>query len=362
MRIDPRIAERVLREEAALAETGPVDGPWIDKIEELSQLCERADIRTHIAFLGTALIAKSVTRSADLFAIKPDHAPDNPNAFSARSLCHGVLVPLAAELDISLGVTGREPLNNQPYFRMVRLDDGTPVRASSRPPFDYMLQLVREIDGVESEEDARSALRAYIAVRRRYQPTYAEALGEVVIAPNALKAAVNALVADNSEGGRRAQAVAAGLFDIFAGPERVESGRINDPSRNYPGDVCIRLAADPDQWEKAVEVRDKPVRAADVQIFGAKCVAMGVREAAVLMTSEAQPRLDESALAEWAAERGLSLTLFHGWDEFIDQALFWSALPKPSAATAAVEHIRARLVTVEASPAAVELWQWLVTR
>ncbi len=359
MKIDPRQAERVLREEAGLAASGPIDGAWLERIEEISRLCEKADIRTHIAFLGTALIAKSVTRRADLFAIKPEHAPDNPNAYSARSLCHGVLVPLAAELDFSLGVTGREPLNNQPYFRMVRLDDGTPVRASSRPAFDYMLGLVREVDGA-GEREAREALRAFIAVRRRFQPVYADALGEISISPDALKAAVKRLVAENSEGGRRAQAVAAGLFDVFAGPERVESGRINDPSRKYPGDVCVRSVADPDRWEKAIEVRDKPVRLADVQIFGAKCIAMGVREAAVLMVAEAQPQLDEKALTAWATQRGLSLTLFHGWDGFIDEVLFWSELPKPSAASAAVEHVRARLVTVESSPAAIESWQRLV--
>jgi hypothetical protein len=63
------------------------------------------------------MLAKSVNHEADLFAIKPDHAPDNPLAFSARTLCHGIIVPLSAELGISIGVTGREPLNNQPYFR-----------------------------------------------------------------------------------------------------------------------------------------------------------------------------------------------------------------------------------------------------
>ena len=51
----------------------------------------------------------------------------------------------------------------------------------------------------------------------------------------------------------------AGLLDVFVGAERVESGRINDPK----------------VWEKAIEVRDKPVAASDVQIFGNKCVAMG---------------------------------------------------------------------------------------
>lgn len=186
-------------------------------------------------------------------------------------------------------------------------------------------------------------------------------LGDLAISPEALTAAIKAFVTENSEGGRRAQAVAAGLFDVFAGPERVESGRINDPSRKYPGDVCIRTAADAEQWEKTLEVRDKPVRASDVQIFGAKCIAMGVREAAVLMAADTQPTLDEISLSAWAAERGLSLTLFHGWDDFIEQVLFWSELPKPGAASAAIEHVRARLVTVEASPDAVISWQRLVS-
>ena len=75
------------------------------------------------------MIAKAMRLDVDLFAIKPLHAHDNPNAFSARSLCHAVLVPLAADLAISIGVTGREPLNNQPYFRMTRLGDNTDQRA-----------------------------------------------------------------------------------------------------------------------------------------------------------------------------------------------------------------------------------------
>ena len=54
-------------------------------------------------------------------------------------------MPVAAELGISLGVTGREPLNNQPYFRMTRLGDETPVHGRGRAAFDYMLELVGEL-------------------------------------------------------------------------------------------------------------------------------------------------------------------------------------------------------------------------
>lgn len=362
MKIDNSQAASILRKEAARAEAGEADPLWIQKVERLSRLCADGVSSTHVAFLGTAILAKATDRRADLFAIKPTHAKDNPNAFSARILCHGVLVPLAAELGFNIGVTGREPLNNQPYFRMTRLDDGTPVHPGARAAFTYMVELVRELNALKSEPPAREALRAFIAVRLKYQPRYLDYEGESAIAPDALASAIIQLVLADSEGGRRAQAVVAGLMDAVAGPDRVESGRINDPSRNYPGDVCVRSAADPAAWEKALEVRDKPVTAADVQIFGKKCVDLGVREAAIVMVSERQERLDQKALNKWADGFGIGLTLFHGWAMFIDQALFWSGEPKPVAASQAVQFIHRRLVAVEASPEAVALWRKLTRR
>ena len=129
------------------------------------------------------------------------------------------------------------------------------------------------------------------------------------ITPEQLTAAIKAFIRDNSEGGKRAQAVVAGLMDVYAGVDRVESGRINDPSRGYPGDVCIR-SADDEEWEKSFEVRDKVAAASDVQIFANKCISMGVREAAVVMVAEGQETLGAEALSAGAAERGMGLTLF----------------------------------------------------
>jgi hypothetical protein len=150
-------------------------------------------------------------------------------------------------------------------------------------------------------------------------------------------------------------------MDLLVGPERVESGRINDPSRKHPGDVCVRSSTDSDAWEKAIEVRDKPVTAPDVQISCRKCIEFGVREGAVVMTSDQQAPLDSAALGRWADGFGIGLTLFMGWDSFVDQALFWSELPKPVGAGKVVAFIRQRLIAVEASPKAVELWQSLTT-
>jgi hypothetical protein len=351
------IAEAIFR--AAADGTAPGDAVWLAKVEHLSQLCESGGASTHIAFLVTSMLARAVNGAADLYAVKPAHAGDNPDAYSARTLCHGVVVPLAAELGVNIGVSGREPLNNQPYFRMRRLDDGTPVAARARPAFDFMLSLVAELNGATSKQ-AQEALRAFIVVRRRYQTVYTTSHGALSVTWATLPQAIALLVAENSEGGRRAQAAVAGLFDVFAGAERVESGRINDPSRHYPGDVAV-LGYD-GRWEKAVEVRDKHVTDADVYIFARNCLAKGVRDAAVMLAHPYQARLNEAAIAQWGASSGIGLTLFYGWEHFVDQVLFWANAPRTDGAAAAVERIEARLIGVEASPDAVRTWQRLTRR
>ena len=164
-----------------------------------------------------------------------------------------------------------------------------------------------------------------------------------------------------SEGGRRAQAVVAGLMDAFAGPDRVESGRINDPDRRHPGDVSLRSAEPSDAWEKAFEVRDKPVLLSDIQLFANKCLEQGIREPAVVAVAEGQPGLDQARLEEWAAERGIGVTVFVGWPEIVKQVLFWAGEPRAEAAQRAARFIHDRLIKVEASPEAVELWGHLMT-
>ena len=349
----------VVRSAAAQADNGRFDRAWFKKVERFSRLCEGGSSKTHIALLGTAMVAKAMRADVDLLAIKPRHARGNPQAYSARILCEKVLVPLAAELGFSIGVTGRQPLNNQPYFRITRLGDGTPVHPSGRAAFDYMVELVNELQAVSTTRKARAALAAFIVERRRHQVRYVVPEGESAITPEGLAAAIRALVRNESEGGRRAQAVVAGLMDAFAGPERVESGRINDPSRKYPGDVCVRAVAATESWEKVFEIRDKPVTMSDVRIFGAKCAEMGVQEAAVVAVADDQASLDTAALAAWSSDLGIGMTLFDRWESIVDQALFWAGDAKPVAARRAVRRIHERLIGVEASPRTVAFWAQL---
>ena len=64
------------------------------------------------------------------------------------------------------------------------------------------------------------------------------------------------------EGGRRGQALVAAAFDMVF--DNVEAGRINDPSRNYPGDVKVHAVS---EIVLSVEVRQKVVRDDGVRFF-----------------------------------------------------------------------------------------------
>lgn len=292
-------ATAVLRSETekVRADAGPKE--WRDNVDRLSKLCLDGKAITHIAFLGTILLARSVNRKADVKWIKPTHAKDAPNAFSARTLSEKVLVPVAAELGIHIGVTGPQPLNNQPYFRMTFLGDDTPVHSKAKPAFEFMMLLVHKIEQMD-EAAARDALRAYISVRMSHAPKYAPAAGTSALSREALISAVMAFVAEDSEGGKRAQAVVAGLLDVTFGEDRVITDRINSPSRRYPGDVCVLVDAGSDEIERAFEVKDKPATMTDIQIFGRKCLEFAVRETAYVMVAAAQPRLDASSIYAWA--------------------------------------------------------------
>ncbi|AXE66499.1 hypothetical protein BBF93_16385 [Hyphomonas sp. CACIAM 19H1] len=346
--------------QAEKAAAGSFDPIWVDKVEELSRLCETANIRTHIAFLATAMLARSLNPNVNLNDFKPSHAPNKSTAYPARSLAQHVLVPVATKIGIHLGVTGREPLNNQPYFRMKRLDDGTPIRASSEPPFKFMRGLIDELQNMPSE-DVAAALRAFIVVRQQYANQYTKFSGDISVTLEEFPGMISRFVAADSESGRRAQAVAAGLMDLVEGPDRVVAGRVNDPSRKHPGDVCITDADQPEVFLKAIEVRDKPVTTSDAIVFADKCQKHGVADVAILMVSPKQDSLDHSELTAWATSRGIAFRFFYGWEQIVREALFWSDLSmRPSVAAAAL-FIEARLSEVEVSTEGYELWKELVS-
>lgn len=349
--IDRRLARGILYEEAAKAAAGYVDQSWVGPIEALSAAAQHAN-RTHIAFLGTAILAKCSNPKVDVFAVKEEAGP---GAYSARGLCHQVLVPNAPELDINLGVTGREPLNNQPYFRILRMARDIPARTTARPIIELLCDFLDRLQ-MASDTDARQALRAFITVRRRFGPRYTARLDDAAaLSPAALIGHIVPFSQEVSEGGRRAQAVVAGLLDVFAGADRVDVRRVNDPSRSVPGDVNVR-SPDLKGWEKVFEVRDKPITREDLYVLIRKCQETGVAEAVMVALSTSQATVPVDEAKRWAAERGVNLTTFFSWPELIGQVLFWAGTSSFIGAAQAPARIEQRLIELEVAEASLQAW------
>lgn len=354
----------LLREVVEHADRASADPEWLAYVDRLTELCDEGIADTHIAFLGTELLAKTLNPSVDLYYVKPTKAPPEKLAtsYSARPLCENVLVPVAADVGINIGSSGAQPLNNQPYFRMSYLGDGTPVHAGSQAAFNYMLELIKKLESMDQEQ-SRAALAAFVAVRREIAVEYATVSVGESLPSLSLGTAVAALVAEASEGGKRAQAAAAGLLDVFYSREVVStgSGRINDPSRKRPGDICILSDQDDFDYEKAFEVKDKPVTATDIQLF----VRNGfekyrVADFGYLAMASNQQTLDNEALVGWAEERGASLAIYYNWADFIRELLFWAPEPTVKLTVRAAGTVAERLREIEASAEAVTRWAELV--
>ncbi|GEM_PF-5938592 len=65
-------AESILRTQFSIAKSGAIDKSWARKFANFSDLCEASGVKTHIAFLATTLLAKSLSKDVDLYAIKPN--------------------------------------------------------------------------------------------------------------------------------------------------------------------------------------------------------------------------------------------------------------------------------------------------
>lgn len=362
MRIDKARAARVLMEEAMRAGEVGLESEgqreWEEELHRFSEAC-RGTSQTHVAFLGTALLAKATTLETDVYAVKA--RASTPGAYSARGLGHDVLVPNAPRLGIDLGVSGREPLNNQPYFRVLRATEDSLMPLVRDPaPVTALLAVLGRLDKVQTEAEARTALRAFIKVRRGYLSRYPTALTDLEgsrILPRVADFAAE-FVGEASEGGRRAQAVAAGILCAVFGREVVEAARVNDPDRHLPGDVGVRYRPG-GTWRLVLEVRDKPVSVEDLMLLAQKAAKAGVARAGCLAISSSQRSLDPAEARAWALKHGVVLEVLQSWSAFVDACLYWgpaTASPVELVATAIVEAHR-HLVEVEASVSAVERWR-----
>lgn len=322
---------------------------WSKRAEDVG----RAKSQTNVAMLGTALLARATDGDVDVMALK---ASSGPLAYSARGLCHGVLVPLSVELRFSLGRTGREPLNNQPFFGNDRLD--RVERPKYPEEFALLADIVREA-GALSQDQAFLALAAFLRCRVALA---AEAAPLSITPPSDLRlgrllAGATAFVREDAEGGRRAQALTAAVYDL--GHSAVEMRRVNDPSRGRPGDVVVKSAG---RLILSVEVRSKAVSATEVQRFAEDCSSAGILQCVMVALAPGQEPFAgnlfwPSAWDDW----GVVVDVVTSVEALLLPALRASDDPLEDTLAKLYRRVQERLVEIEAQPSTVERWRQLTT-
>src|SRR5207248_581566 len=111
------------------------------------------------------------------------------------------------------------------------------VRESARPAHRYLVTSLRKV-GRLSEKEAVAALAAFLRVRLRVaaQMQHVDLQGASVGVRRLIKES-EVFINEDPEGGKRGQALVAAAFDLAF--QTVRMGRINDPSRRFPGDVQV---------------------------------------------------------------------------------------------------------------------------
>jgi hypothetical protein len=342
-------ASRLLKEAVALARQRTDLPPnWMDHARTL-------DVpgvpKTYTPFLITALLARAVDGAIDPYSIKAD---SGPHAYSARSLAHQHVIPLLKTERIGVRTTGREPLNNQPFFRYDRVDQIARVqRSKDFADFKSMLGEVTRLDSAQ----AKMALAAFLAARVELSAASEVPMPTAAVLSVVVPAEYDAFIRRRSEGGRRAQALAAAAFDLAFSD--VRTSRVNDPSRHEPGDLAIFAGG---RLQQVVEVRDKPMSQSDLQHFLDNALAYGCRRVTAVAVSARQEPLDPAALdAVRAKGQPCHISVTYSIEDLLDRVMTYSPLPPEEAWIEFGAAAARRLREVEASSATLREWNVVIT-
>ncbi|WP_270832161.1 restriction endonuclease, SacI family [Aeromonas sp. QDB03] len=315
--------EECIRNAYESAVKGSFSQSWFNDIERFNALCTQNNQFTHIMFLGVTVLQRVINQNVNLRLIKPTHIPEHMKGeigYSARTLCHNKMLPIFIRLGIPCPTSGREPLNNQPYFRMNYLGDHTPF--SNEEIKNSLMTLVDKIQ-LLSQKDAFFVLSSFIKSRLNNVKSFTPITYEGAVTLPELMSNLKVFTDSNSEGGKRAQAIVAGIFDYFKGNGTVKTAGINDPSREYPGDIQLFLTEESSFPYVFVEVRDKPVSFEDVIIFIDKSVSNGVQRCAFVAVSDKQTIFDLS-LAQECLRRGAFISFFYSYTDLFNELMMSS--------------------------------------
>lgn len=345
IKLNHKAARGILEDALEIAKSEkslPVE--WISHTRSVFAL----DAMTWTPALATILLAKSLDSQLDVMSLKVD--PENEYSYSARGLCHNVIVPAAIERNFAIRNTGREPLNNQPFFRYQRLDELDRVKNSDDR--DFFLGVAKKASDLTAE-DAALALAAFlkVALEVRARVQSVKVKGDGLTPAGARIAAVDYLRTDASDRPRRLQAFAAACMDLVF--NEVRTRRINDPSKDSPGDVQV---LDESGVALAMEVRGKRVSPSDVTSFAQACFAADITRAVVFVDSDQQEPLNVDELTRTGNLGNLQVMAFTSVADLLASTLLWNKSPTGDATESFPKLMLERLQEIEVPVSSLKEW------
>jgi hypothetical protein len=313
----PSAKLQVVLERAVILAESDEDLPelWLERVERISA----SPSKTYVAALGTALLAKATEPQVDALTIK---SKAGPNAYSMRGVVK-VLAERARDYGYHLGVTGPEPLNNQPWFGSSRVDRITNLRPDVGPFHRDLLRYLSDLNRLSADE-ALQGLAAFLRLRLAYGEDERARAASLRVAGGAsfedLLDILDAFVKDDPEGGRRGQALVAAVLDLAH--DDVVLAAINDP-RMF--DVAVR---DDGVETLGVDVKQKPVEEAAALHLAQEAAARGVDKVLLVALAPEQRQLDRPRISQLAQQNHRVLaTVYEGVRELLTQVALQSPLP-----------------------------------
>jgi hypothetical protein len=315
---------------------------WLDLALQAFQM----PAKTYVPALGTALLARATDDRIDPLSIKASHGP---NTYSLRGLCHEVLVPAARQFGFSIRNTGREPINNQPFFRYDHMTEIDRVR--DRASFEQFMSGIKKVEELDQSQ-ALAALAAYL----RVAIAAARQLKDYSVDPSGLTLQrviriVEEFLEEGIDRPNRTQALVAAAFDVTHAD--VRSRRLNDPSRDYPGDI---QAFDGEAPILAVEVRAKSVLGTEVEGFTSACRQANIERAFMVVIWPGHRPLSARGHREAALELGVLLTIIERVDDLLTYVFGWADVPLSSALKTFTVAALQRLKEIEAHDESLQRW------
>ena len=256
---------------------------WVERTEHMAG----CPSRTYVAALGVALLARATDERIDALTIK---RKVSANAYSMRGAAT-VLAGNASLYGYHLGVTGPEPLNNQPWFHGERIDQFRIEDKEVEPFQNNLVRYLRELNGYGSPR-ALMALAAFVRVRQKFAAQLGAAQSNLEAAGlpgfSRLVGIAEEFIRSNPEGGRRGQALVAAVLDLAH--DEVHLSGIHDPR---PRDVAVLRGGEDLLF---VEVKQKPVDADTADHLAREAKEASVDKALLVALAPDQEPLDRESV------------------------------------------------------------------